>query len=209
MEPRGCNRWQSVANRTGAEAARTSQNRCRRLRAAAVWIPCNEVVDGSSPSEGSLKNHKWPFWLPQRRTPIARLSLNVSPRPVPKISGALEFWLEQRRLTSSSTSPGRERCRVIRYREATNRFVVRTATPEPEYVAALTSAITPLAPRPRNTANTSRTVGARTRAPHRDIAHACDARTAGPPRRSHRSTRRPLPPVADAGSHLPLPNLDA
>ena len=25
MEPRGCNRWQSVANRIGAEAARTNQ----------------------------------------------------------------------------------------------------------------------------------------------------------------------------------------
>ena len=32
MEPRGCNQWQSVANRIGVEAARTSQNRCRGLR---------------------------------------------------------------------------------------------------------------------------------------------------------------------------------
>src|SRR2546421_9784435 len=60
------------------------------------------------------------FLLPQRRTPIARSSLNVSPRSVPKISGALEFWLEQRLLTSSSTSLA-ERRRVIRYREARNR----------------------------------------------------------------------------------------
>jgi hypothetical protein len=29
VEPRGCNRWQSVANRIGAEAAKTSENRCR------------------------------------------------------------------------------------------------------------------------------------------------------------------------------------
>jgi len=35
MEPRGCNRWQSVANPIGAKAAKTSQNRavgCDRLR---------------------------------------------------------------------------------------------------------------------------------------------------------------------------------
>src|SRR6266550_4045887 len=32
MEPRGCNRWQSAANRLSAETAETRQNRCRGLR---------------------------------------------------------------------------------------------------------------------------------------------------------------------------------
>src|SRR6266498_1848268 len=36
MEPRGCKRWQSVANRIGAESPETSQNRCRRLRPVLV-----------------------------------------------------------------------------------------------------------------------------------------------------------------------------
>ena len=63
-----------------------------------------EGVDGSSPSEGSQKASKWPFLLPQGRTPIARASLNLSPRSVPNIAGVLQSWLEQRRLTSSSTS---------------------------------------------------------------------------------------------------------
>jgi hypothetical protein len=31
MEPRGFNRWRSVANRPGAEAAKTSQIRCDQL----------------------------------------------------------------------------------------------------------------------------------------------------------------------------------
>jgi hypothetical protein len=35
MEPRGCKRWQSSANRGVAEAAATSQNRRRRLRPVA------------------------------------------------------------------------------------------------------------------------------------------------------------------------------
>jgi hypothetical protein len=49
MEPRGCNGWQSVANRIGAEAVKSSQNRCRRVRPVADG---KEGVDGSSPSEG-------------------------------------------------------------------------------------------------------------------------------------------------------------
>jgi hypothetical protein len=36
VKPRGCNRWQSVANRLGAEAAGTGQNRCRGWRLVAV-----------------------------------------------------------------------------------------------------------------------------------------------------------------------------
>ena len=63
-----------------------------------------EEVDGSSPSEGFTKASKWPFLLPQRRAPIARSSLNLSPRSVPNISGGLNSWLEQGRLTASSTS---------------------------------------------------------------------------------------------------------
>src|SRR5439155_17847672 len=39
MEPRGCNRWQSVANRIGAEAAKTSENRIRGLRPVACDVP--------------------------------------------------------------------------------------------------------------------------------------------------------------------------
>src|SRR5947199_370381 len=35
MEPRGCNRWQSAANRLSAETAETRQNRCRGLRPVA------------------------------------------------------------------------------------------------------------------------------------------------------------------------------
>jgi len=38
MEPRGCNRWQSAANRLSADTAETSQNRCGGLRPVAVWI---------------------------------------------------------------------------------------------------------------------------------------------------------------------------
>jgi hypothetical protein len=37
MEPRGCNRWQSVANRIGSEAAKTSEIRCRGLRPVDEW----------------------------------------------------------------------------------------------------------------------------------------------------------------------------
>jgi hypothetical protein len=37
MEPRGCNRWQSVANPIGSEPAKTGEIHCRRLRPVAVW----------------------------------------------------------------------------------------------------------------------------------------------------------------------------
>jgi hypothetical protein len=39
MKPRGCNRWQSAANRLALETAKNGK----------------EGVDGSSPSEGSAK----------------------------------------------------------------------------------------------------------------------------------------------------------
>ena len=35
MEPRGCKRWQSLANRSGSKLAKTSGNRCPRLRPVA------------------------------------------------------------------------------------------------------------------------------------------------------------------------------
>ncbi len=50
MEPRGCNRWQAVANRVTAEAAETSLSvatGCNRLRRDG-----KEGVSGSSPEEG-------------------------------------------------------------------------------------------------------------------------------------------------------------
>ena len=49
MEPRGCNPWQSAANRPGPETAKTS---CDRLPFGSHG---KEGVDGSSPSEGSAK----------------------------------------------------------------------------------------------------------------------------------------------------------
>ena len=60
MEPRGCNWWQSVANRQAREPAKTSKNRCRGLPPVAWTFHGKEGVDGSSPSEGSAKG-------PQRR----------------------------------------------------------------------------------------------------------------------------------------------
>src|SRR5439155_1515510 len=55
MEPRGCNGWQSVANRYAARRAETSENHCRRLRPVACDVHGKEGVDGSSPSEGSSR----------------------------------------------------------------------------------------------------------------------------------------------------------
>jgi hypothetical protein len=53
MEPRGCNRRQSLANRVSLEPPKTSQI----VAAASHRLPENihgkEGVDGSSPSEGS------------------------------------------------------------------------------------------------------------------------------------------------------------
>jgi hypothetical protein len=55
MEPRGCNRWQSVANRMGSRTAKTSQNRCRGLQPVAESSAWKEGVSGSSPEEGLKK----------------------------------------------------------------------------------------------------------------------------------------------------------
>ena len=55
MEPSRRNQWQAPANRPSAETAETSQICCRGLD----WLPRasngKEGVDGSSPSEGSIK----------------------------------------------------------------------------------------------------------------------------------------------------------
>jgi hypothetical protein len=70
MEPRGCNRWQSAANRLGLEAAKTSEIRCHRLPPDG-----KEGVDGSSPSEGF---REVPANQPLPPAPVAtRLGLDV------------------------------------------------------------------------------------------------------------------------------------
>ena len=51
MEPRGCNPWQSAANRPAPETTKTSRIRCDRL----PLVDGKEGVDGSSPSEGFAK----------------------------------------------------------------------------------------------------------------------------------------------------------
>jgi hypothetical protein len=51
MEPSGCNRWQPVANAIVPETVETSEIRCHALRP----LDGKEGVDGSSPSEGSVK----------------------------------------------------------------------------------------------------------------------------------------------------------
>ena len=52
----------------------------------------------------SQKASKWRFLLPRPRTLHRLSSLSLSPRSVPNIAGALQSWLKQRRLASSSTS---------------------------------------------------------------------------------------------------------
>ena len=54
MEPRGCNRWQSVANVIRAEAAKTSEIRCRGLRPVATSSAHREV---SLRGPGSRRRH--------------------------------------------------------------------------------------------------------------------------------------------------------
>ena len=55
MEPRGCNRWQLVANAIVPETVETSEIRCHALRPLAGDVHGKEGVDGSSPSEGFRK----------------------------------------------------------------------------------------------------------------------------------------------------------
>src|SRR5437870_5756122 len=79
----------------------------------------------------SQKASKWPFLLPRRRTYIARASLNLSPKPVPNIAGALRSWLKQRRLTSSSTSVKRRCSNGTGRPEEPQRTIAHDATPQP------------------------------------------------------------------------------
>jgi hypothetical protein len=82
----------------------TGNELCFRESAAVRVVPVHvadarilhgkEGVDGSSPSEGFKRGQQMAFLLPKRRTPITRSSLNLSPRSVPNISGALAFWLK-------------------------------------------------------------------------------------------------------------------
>jgi hypothetical protein len=68
MEPRACNRSQPVANGVTAKPAETSQNRCRRLRPVADWIP------GRAGSRGSRARTRWRTMeavLPDRCVPSA------------------------------------------------------------------------------------------------------------------------------------------
>src|SRR5438874_2679529 len=82
MEPRGCNRWQSAANRLSAK---------RRKHAKTVAVGCDrlpetfhgkEGVDGSSPSEGSKTPAKRRFLLSDlihKSTSLARRGLDLDP----------------------------------------------------------------------------------------------------------------------------------
>src|SRR5262249_3516635 len=54
-----------------------------------------EVVDGSSPSEGVTKGQQMAVLLSRHRTQVARLTLNLAPRLVPKCCGARDLGLER------------------------------------------------------------------------------------------------------------------
>src|SRR6266567_6581161 len=45
MEPRGCNRWQSMANRRGVESAKTNQLRCHPLPPVSWWFSFRALAD--------------------------------------------------------------------------------------------------------------------------------------------------------------------
>ena len=51
-----------------------------------------------------MKGQQMAFLLPEQRTPVARSSLNLSPRSVPNIDGAADSRLEQTHLAPRSTS---------------------------------------------------------------------------------------------------------
>src|SRR5437870_13502656 len=54
-----------------------------------------EAVDGSSPSEGFITKGQQVAFVPQQCTPIARASLNLSPRAVPTSQELRSFGLSQ------------------------------------------------------------------------------------------------------------------
>ena len=103
----------SLAVATSGNRRQIGRGRKRLRQPKAVAVGCDplppgphgkEGVDGSSPSEGFSKGQQMAFLLPRRRTYVARSPLNLSPRSVPNIAVLLQSWLEQRRLTTSSTS---------------------------------------------------------------------------------------------------------
>ncbi len=73
----------------GLQAKRADKRLLLHLVAEARFFHGKEGVNGSSPLEGFTKGQQMAFLLPEQRTPIARSSLNLSPRSVP-ISRALE-----------------------------------------------------------------------------------------------------------------------
>jgi hypothetical protein len=54
MEPRGCNRWQPVANGARAKSAQPSQNRCRALRSGLRGASLARNLQGSSLQKAAI-----------------------------------------------------------------------------------------------------------------------------------------------------------
>src|SRR6266542_4340518 len=84
-----------------------------------------EGVDGSSPSGGFTKSEQMAFFVALKayaRRSYARRSIvpQTCPKIYPQIPDVVEFWLAQRRLTSSSTSVT-GRCSVVGKEEANRR----------------------------------------------------------------------------------------
>jgi hypothetical protein len=92
--------------RRGPQTAKTTEIRCDGCDRLHETFHGKEGVDGSSPSEGFTKRPANGLFrcLDGLRTSLGSASLNLSPGSVPNIARALEAWLKQRRLTSSSTS---------------------------------------------------------------------------------------------------------
>src|SRR5438034_11004755 len=90
MEPRGCNPWQSAANRPKAETARTSEIHCHRLHRLRATFHGKEGVDGSSPSEGSAK-------APQSLSFLFRIYLRIV-----QLAVSMEHFMETPRFSRCS-----------------------------------------------------------------------------------------------------------
>jgi hypothetical protein len=85
MEPRGCNSWQPLANRSRGEAAKTSESCCRRLR---------PVAERSAWQGGGLRfeSGRGLCKSPARRRFCVHVDLHVQPRavgmePIMELSG--------------------------------------------------------------------------------------------------------------------------
>jgi len=81
MEPRGCNRWQSVANGHRRKSAEVSQSRCRGLRPVALGDTWKGGGRRSSPSEGYIKGQQMGFCCLDG----LRTSARSVPQPVRRI----------------------------------------------------------------------------------------------------------------------------